>query len=417
MKRFALLIVAVLCLGAVIYAQDIEPLTPPTGTEAIAITFPVPVYSVSGEVTIAGSANVQGMSNYFIEFRPLKPTVPSVDGSTPTPSQEPWFPATLPNSNSVSNNILGIWNTTTAPDGLYELRLVVNVGGQSPQYFRVSPVRVVNDPAALSPFAPNDARPPLLATPTQVGVFPSGAEATQIALATLFAGQNNVTPSAGATLAPSTSPIVIAQIDANVRSGDSTAYPTVGSLLTGQSATIIGISTTGSGWYYIQLPTGRRGFVSPSVVRVEGNINGVQSINPPPVPATATPVPTATPAFSPDLLPSGVRLEPLTPQCNQAFNVFINVTNNGATTSNQAVDVQVTNKHTRTGQIIQTSNGSAPVLAIGQNWVVVVPMNISAYIGEEHEIIVTVDPANLIPDTNRGNNSTSIKYTLGAGGC
>jgi hypothetical protein len=395
-------------LGAVALAQDIEPVTPPTGTENVAIVYPVPVLTLSGEVTIAGSAAAQGMSNYFVEFRPL---ILPVGEGTPTPVEGAWFPATLPSTTPVSGGALGTWNTETAPDGLYEIRLVVIAGGQA-QYFRVSPLRVLNNPEALSPFA---------GSTNNGGGFAQGAEATQAALATLFAFQNNATPSGGNTFAtpvPTTGgPRVIAQTSANVRTGDSTAYPTVGSLLTGASAPIQGISSTGTGWYYIQLESGRRGFISPSTVRVEGSVVGLPIINPPPVPATPTPVATATPVTSADLLLSGMRAEPNPPVCLQAFNVFINAVNNGTGPTTSNANVQLIDRHVASGTVTTSNIGVVPPLAAGQNFVIVIPLNVGTFFNEGHELTATINYDGLTAETNTSNNTFRLAYTLAQGGC
>lgn len=411
-KRLTLLC-ALLIFSAVALAQDIAPATPPTGTEDVAIVYPVPVLTLSGEVTIAGNAAAQGMTNYFVEFRPL---VLPVGIGTPTPVEGAWFPATLPSTRVVRGDILGTWNTATAPDGLYEIRLVVIAGGQA-QYFRVSPLRVLNNPSVLSPFASNT-----VGGTTNNGGFGQGAQATQAALATLFAFQNNATPVGGgntfATPVPSTSgPQVIAQTSANVRRGDSTAYGTVGSLLTGVSAPILGISSTGTGWYYIQLPDGKKGFISPSTVRVEGSVVGLPIINPPPVPATPTPTPTATPATSADLIPNGISTTPTPPVCLTAFNVFINVINNGSGPTTSNTNVQVIDRHVASGTVTTSNIGVVPPLAAGQNFLIVIPLNVGTYYLEEHELIATVNYDGLTLETNRGNNTISSRYTLAQGGC
>ena len=409
MKRLLLLMVLPVLVGSAL-AQQIEPLTPPTGTEQIAITYPVPVLAVSGQVTIAGTVSVPNLSNYFVEFRPLVITGPG----TPTPPEGNWFPATLPSNRPVTNNVLGVWNTTTAPDGLYELRLVVIAGGRT-QFFRVSPVRILNNPEALSPFAS------VLAAPTQTppGVSPSGPAATQAALATLFASQSGAvrTPAAPQPTPALTGPEVVANTNANVRLGDSVAYPTVGSLLAGARAPIIGISSTGSGWYFIQLPNGRTGFISPSVVRVEGSLLGIQVVTPPPVPATPTPVATATPVTQADLALSGIRPEPNPPVCLQAFNVFINATNFGSGPSAGPANVRVQSVHVASGTVASSGTAQVPVLAPGQNFVVVIPLNVGVFYNEGHELVATINFDNAVPDTNPANNTIRFSYTLAQGGC
>lgn len=407
MKRL-LVLISLFVLTNAIAAQQIEPITPPTGAEQIAITYPVPVITVNGQVTIAGTVSVPNLGSYFVEFRPLVLTEPG----TPTPPEGNWFPATLPSNRPVTNDVLGVWNTTTAPDGLYELRLVVIAGGRT-QFFRVSPVRVLNNPAALSPFAG------VVGLPTQSPI--SGPAATQAALATLFASQGASTVATPAAPQPTRAlaggPEVIATTNANVRRGDSVAYPTVGSLLAGARAQILGISSTGSGWYFIQLPNGRTGFISPSVVRVEGSLLGVQLVTPPPVPVTPTPVPTATPATQADLALSGIRPEPNPPVCLQAFNVFINATNLGSAPSAGPANIRLQSIHLGSGTVASQGTAQVPVLGPGQNFVVVIPLNVSVFINEAHELVATINFDNAVPDSNPANNTIRFTYTLAQGAC
>lgn len=283
MKR--LLVLLVLCVaGGVLLAQDVEPLELPTGFEPIAITFPVPAIYVSGDLPIVGTVNVAGLNNYFVEIRELRPVVPGAP-------EAPWTPATLPSRIPVMNSVITVLDTTLFPDGLYEIRLAVTTGS-SRDYFRVSPIRIVNDPMSVSPYLAlmmaeqgSGSGPAAMPTPTSPALsFPTAAP-TQPPPA-VFA-----TP----TL---TGPYVQSFVNANVRQGDSTAYPIVGSLPNGSTAPIIGISTTGSGWYYIQLSNGVRGFISPTTVTAIGNTVGVPPVAPPPPPPTATPTtvpPTSTP--------------------------------------------------------------------------------------------------------------------------
>ena len=57
---------------------------------AVQITFPPPVYELSGTVEIIGTANADGQTRYFFELRPLSAdTLEPVTGAG-------WSPATLP---------------------------------------------------------------------------------------------------------------------------------------------------------------------------------------------------------------------------------------------------------------------------------------------------------------------------------
>ena len=79
----------------------------------------------------------------------------------------------------------------------------------------------------------------------------------------------------------------------NVREGDAISYSVVGKLQVGEMATILGVSQGSAGWYYIELPDGTRGFISPDVVSTEGDLSNLETIDPASLIATATP-PTVT---------------------------------------------------------------------------------------------------------------------------
>ena len=100
------------------------------------------------------------------------------------------------------------------------------------------------------------------------------------------------------TLAPPTAipgePMVTARLDTPVLAGPGNQYPTVGSLLAGQSSQAIGASADGQ-WWVIRFPTApdQQGWVPANTVQVQ-NTSGLPIVPPPPVP-TATPSPTPTP--------------------------------------------------------------------------------------------------------------------------
>ena len=97
----------------------------------------------------------------------------------------------------------------------------------------------------------------------------------------------------------------------NVRAGDSTEYPILGKLQAGETATILGISQGSAGWYYIELPDGARGFISPDVVIAEGDLSNLPTINPVSLSATATPIPATAVPTQP--VATTVETQPATP--------------------------------------------------------------------------------------------------------
>ncbi|MCA9892066.1 MAG: SH3 domain-containing protein [Anaerolineae bacterium] len=388
-QRLVLLLILALSSVLLVSAQDsslIAPIGEPEDPN-IAISFPPPVYVVRDRVEVRGTANLSNMSNYFIEFRPLavEPAAPAADGSAPV--EPPWFPATLPNTGAVIDNILGEWNTSTAPDGLYEIRLTINVTGGQPQFFRVSPIRIENNVPDFIEVA--------TAVPTQAVVQPRP------------------------TLAPSptafdSNPRVTALTDSNVRRGDSTAYEVVGALLTGESAPILGVSNSGSGWYYIQLSNGRRGFISPGIVRAEGNLANLGVIAPP---FTPTPPATNTPTTVTNLVVNGAALQPAVPTCATAFNVAVDVLNNGSQNTGTTFTVTVTDRHTGSGTTTNTNSTTVPALAPGQNYLVLIPLTVSVYYAEEHQVTIRIDSNNQVPEPNEGDNTRVLTYTLNKGTC
>ena len=125
-------------------ANVIEPQDQDMMNPAAQISFPPPVYVVRDSVDIRGTVTVVTMRNFFVEFRPLVLDMDMSDDEEALDNQ--WFPATLPRIEPVEDDVLGTWNTVTLRDGLYEIRLTINTGGEMPEYVRVSPIRVENNP-------------------------------------------------------------------------------------------------------------------------------------------------------------------------------------------------------------------------------------------------------------------------------
>ncbi|MEO1286488.1 MAG: SH3 domain-containing protein [Chloroflexota bacterium] len=395
MKRLIIglvLAMALLLLGLLTSAQDITPSEVPSDEADIAISFPPPVWVLADSVDIIGTADVLNLSNYVIEYRQITFEETEED----TEELDNWFPATLPGSRAVRNDVLGTWNTTTVRDGLYELRLVINLSDGTQEIFRVSPLRVENDPQ--DSFAGLAQAVTLQPTPTNL---PGG-------------GQPRPTLQPTPTNINTSSPTVRALVDSNVRSGDDTSYPRVDSLLENEQATVLGLSSFGSGWFYIETEGGRRGFIAPSVVEFTGNLSSLTLIEPPPPP---TPPATATPITTANLLISGIELRPAVPQCGESFDILVNVTNNGTGPSSVSGSLSVTDRNNRTGVTTASTVGGFPVINPDGNFVVVTTLTVDTFFEETHTVVVTLDTANAIPETNEGDNTTSISYVLGQAGC
>ncbi|MCL4248576.1 MAG: SH3 domain-containing protein [Anaerolineae bacterium] len=370
-------LVVMLTMVAPTFAQDTGVINPNA-----TITFPPPVYVVSGEFTIRGSANLPNMTNYFIEYSQMAEYTPGAD-----PNAAPlWFPATLPSSTPVQDGILGVWDTSQTEDGVYALRLTVRVRGGQPVTSIVAPVRVENQPSPFAPSRPVVTQEPVAPLPTSAPAF-------------------DPTPRVTAT-----------RVAVNVRSGDSTDYPIVGSLLRDQTVPILGISNMGTGWYYIELPNGQRGWVSPTVVEAEGDFSNIRRIAPPPVPVTPTPVPTFTPASAVNLVAGLVFFDTPNPTCATPFTVGFDVANMGTIPSPGGA-VSLVDTRAADGSIQQTRIGNFPIINPGTTYRVNIPLQVDTWYNENHVITLTIDPQNLIPEFNENDNRQTITYTLQRGAC
>jgi len=84
-------------------------------------------------------------------------------------------------------------------------------------------------------------------------------------------------------------PIVTANLNANVREGDSTDYEIVGFLATGNTAPLMGRNAADT-WWYIQ-HGGGHGWIAKSVTTASCLPASVAVVEPPPLPPTAVPAP------------------------------------------------------------------------------------------------------------------------------
>lgn len=392
MRRvFAVLFILVLVLPLAAFAQPFTAqvtTTEETNPNAN-ITWPPPVYVVRGEFQIRGTANLSNMTNYFIEFRPLN------EDLTPQVGGDIWFPAILPSQAAVQDAVLGVWDTTLIQDGIYELRLTVNVSSGTPVTHIVSPLRIENTP------------PPFAATPT-----PLPSPTLSLPTATLVPTED-----------PSPRVTITASPQGNLRAGDATVYNILASLPTGTTARILGISNQGSGWFQVQLDDGRIGWVAPSIIQTSGDLTGLPRIQPPPRPTnTPTPLPTAIPATAvpvsqANLVAGIVVFDPAQPTCGQTFTVGFDVANLGSEPTVLQGSISLVDQRAADGSQQGNTVGGFPILQPGQTFRVNMPLTISTWYNEQHNITLVIDPGNQIPETVEGDNTRTVSYTLQKGSC
>ncbi len=160
-----------------------------------------------------------------------------------------------------------------------------------------------NSPRLMAYFAPT-ALPTSTATAVPPTATPAPATATP---EPPTAAPPTATPAPAATAEPTVapptetpvSPRVIANTNANVRSGPGRNYPVIGSLRTGQEVEVSARNANGD-WWRIAWNGQSQAWVSGTTVRLQGQIDTVAvADNIPPPPPTSTPRPTSPPAEQP----------------------------------------------------------------------------------------------------------------------
>ncbi|MCA9903632.1 MAG: hypothetical protein KC547_07230 [Anaerolineae bacterium] len=368
-----ILVVLLLLASSVAMAQE-DPVQGVT-TESVDISWPPPVTEVWGTGDVLGSAAVPGMAYYYLEYIAL-------NDDLSIPQNAPWLPATVGIQQPVVNGSLATLDTTTVPDGVYALRLTVSMEDGQIFHDVVLPIRVDNQ---------------------RFNAVLAGTDQAQ-------------TPEPAPTAAPQdTHPRVIpsAQYTSiNVRRCDlvdNDRCPIIAALRAGETGAIQALSSNGTGWYQIQLPSGVVGWVSPTVITQEGDLSGVGRTQPPaPLPPPQRPA--QLPSMSPvgqvsGVVPNGMAIQGGNATCNQTFNVQINVANTGSTVA-PAGTITLQDVNVRTGEVTFTGYGNYPSLNPGANFVVVVPAQTSVYYNEDHELRAFTN-----------GRQFNQRYRLNQGGC
>lgn len=99
----------------------------------LAISWPPPVYDVRGAIDVRGTVNPPDLQFYFLEVGVYGEATPA------------WLPVTLPKTTPVTDGVIDQWLTTLVPDGIYQLRLHVQLKPGENQFVEVGPIRVANE--------------------------------------------------------------------------------------------------------------------------------------------------------------------------------------------------------------------------------------------------------------------------------
>jgi hypothetical protein len=139
----------------------------------VVISWPPPVYDVTGMVDVRGTVNPPDLQAYFLEVGAVGEAV----------SQ--WTPVTLPKTAPVIDGVIDQWLTSLVPDGVYQLRLHVQLRSGQSVFAMVGPIRVANElqrptgetvitPPVAQPVATEEAaaEPELVPRPNPVNDLP-----------------------------------------------------------------------------------------------------------------------------------------------------------------------------------------------------------------------------------------------------
>lgn len=406
-------------------ADPIEPKDPDMANPEAHISFPPPVYVVRDSVDIYGTVTLEAMRNFFIEFRPLV-----LDMMADGEDENQWFPATLPRIEAVSDDVLGAWNTVTLRDGLYELRLTINTGGDMPEYHRVSPIRVENSPpaaAAEQQMAAAEQETAETAPDMDDDMEEDMDDDMDDDMEEDMVDDMDDDMDEDAAPEPEPTedprPRVIAAVNSNVRAGDSTVYQVIGHLLDGQSALIKGISSRGTGWYYIELANGRSGFIYPGIVNTSGDLSNMPRINPPPPPPpTPVPIPTAVPPpqqqqSSVDLVVHHVQVHPHGVECGETYEVQVTIRNAGSANAPGGGLIEVRDSGANGTGSPQTTRIAFTAVPAGGLQTVSGHITPTVHVETLHHINATVDFDNRVPEIEEGNNTHATKPYWLSGSC
>ena len=134
MRRFILLLLMSFTISITAYAQS----------DGVMLAWDSATNTVVGSVELTGTANIVNQQIFFVEAAPYDPAAPVTDA---------WTPVVLPQFAPITNGTIGIWDTTTFADGLYQLRLHVVDSNRQSHFYALAPI-AVNNGGTISNTAP-----------------------------------------------------------------------------------------------------------------------------------------------------------------------------------------------------------------------------------------------------------------------
>ncbi len=100
--------------------------------------------TIAGSVELRGTANIPDQQFFYVEAALYDPAMPETDL---------WTPIVLPPTATLVDGLIGAWNTSVFPDGLYQLRLHAINSAQESFYYVLAPIAINNDGSTMNDMA------------------------------------------------------------------------------------------------------------------------------------------------------------------------------------------------------------------------------------------------------------------------
>lgn len=218
-------------------------------------------------------------------------------------------------------------------------------------------------------------------------------------------------------------PVATVREAINVRRGPGMNFPAIGTFTQGQAIEILA-SNLASDWYKVRFGTGE-GWVFGGLLNLSGDLASVPREAGPPTPTPVPPtpavptavIPTATTPPTVNLVAGIVVLAPEQPRCNETFTIGLDVANLGTTATATGGLVAVQDTRLSDNSVQQTTEGAFPVLQPNETVRIEMRLTVATWYDEDHRLVLTIDPANQIAETDEGDNVRELSYRLEKANC
>jgi hypothetical protein len=201
---------------------------------------------------------------------------------------------------------------------------------------------------------------------------------------------------------------------ANIRSGPSRVFdPPIRTAPTGVTVEALAVDPTGL-WYRVRFQDGE-GWVFRDLVTVTGDPARLP-VDPGPVTPTAVPILATNTPPQINLAIASVSLSPMPPRCNEPFTIRAAVANTGSQPSAASM-IRVVDTRAADNSVQADFVVALPVIDPGVTAQVEIPITISTWYNEEHQIALILDPMGRLPEFNEEDNRRVVRYLLDRAGC